>query len=112
MRFEWNDEKDRQNLLKHGVRFETAALVFDDPCALTQHDDAASDDVRWITVGSASLDAVLFVVHTSLEQDGEETTRIISARAATPRERRSYEEAKQDTKTRHRHHPSHERRGH
>jgi uncharacterized DUF497 family protein len=44
MRFEWNDEKDRQNLLKHGVRFETAALVFDDPCALTQHDDSARGD--------------------------------------------------------------------
>jgi len=36
MRFEWNDEKNRQNLLKHHVRFETAALVFDDPYALTQ----------------------------------------------------------------------------
>jgi len=39
MRFEWNDDKERQNLLKHGVRFETAALVFDDPCALTQLDE-------------------------------------------------------------------------
>jgi uncharacterized DUF497 family protein len=38
MRFEWDESKNRQNLLKHDIRFETAALVFDDPRALTQTD--------------------------------------------------------------------------
>jgi len=112
MRFEWNDEKNRQNLLKHHVRFETAALVFDDPYALTQRDDSTREEERWISLGSVNLGTVLFVVHTWFERDDEEAVRIISARAATPRERRSYEEAKQGTKKRHRRHRSHERRRH
>jgi uncharacterized DUF497 family protein len=36
MRFEWDEAKNQRNLLKHGVRFETATLIFDDPYALTQ----------------------------------------------------------------------------
>jgi len=87
MRFGWDDEKDRQNLTKHGFRFETATLVFDDPYALTQRDESAADEERWITLGSVTLDTILFVVHTCLEQDDEEAVRIISARTATPRER-------------------------
>ena len=39
MRFEWDEAKHERNLLKHNVRFETAALVFDDPFALTQRDE-------------------------------------------------------------------------
>jgi uncharacterized DUF497 family protein len=112
MRFEWNDEKDRQNLLKHGFRFETATLVFDDPHALTQRDESASDEERWIALGSVSLDTILFVVHTCLEKNGEDAVRIISARRATPRERRGYEEAKQGAKKRHRRYRRHERRRH
>jgi uncharacterized DUF497 family protein len=64
MRFEWDGEKNRQNLLKHDVRFETAALVFDDPYALTQRDERTSDEERWITLGSVGQGTVLFVVHT------------------------------------------------
>jgi uncharacterized DUF497 family protein len=112
MRFEWNDEKDQQNLLKHGFGFETATLVFDDPYALTQLDESTAAEERWITIGAISPGTVLFVVHTSFELDDEETTRIISARTATPRERRGYEEAQQGTKTRHRRYPGHERRRH
>jgi uncharacterized DUF497 family protein len=112
MRFEWDDEKNCQNLLKHNVRFETAALTFGDPCALTQRDESADEEERWITIGAIAPGAVLFVVHTCFEQHGEEAIRIISARAATPRERKSYEEAQQGTKTRYRRHPSHERRRH
>lgn len=62
MHFEWDDEKNRQNLLKHDVRFETAALVFDDPHSLTQRDEYAGEEERWITLGSVSLGTVLFVV--------------------------------------------------
>jgi uncharacterized DUF497 family protein len=112
MHLEWNDEKNRQNLRKHDVRFETAALVFDDPYALTQREETTSEEERWVTLGSVGAGTLLFVVHTWFEQDEEEAARIISARAATPRERRSYEEAKQGTKTRHRRHRGHERRRH
>src|ERR1039457_1905406 len=80
--------------------------------ALTQRDESTREEERWITLGSISLGVVLFVVHTCFEQDGEEIMRIISARAATPRERRGYEEAKQGTKKRHRRHRGHEGRRH
>ena len=108
MRFEWDEAKNERNLIKHRVRFETAVLAFDDPYALTQRDESTSNEERWITLGSVSGGIVLFIVHTGFERQGEEAVRIISARAATPRERKRYEEAHQGTKTRHR---RHERRG-
>jgi uncharacterized DUF497 family protein len=52
MRFEWDEQKNRQNLHKHDVRFETAVLVFDDPYAITQRDVTFEDEERWITVGA------------------------------------------------------------
>ena len=52
MRFEWDENKDRLNLRKHDVRFETAVLVFDDPYAITQRDCTFDDEERWITVGA------------------------------------------------------------
>jgi uncharacterized DUF497 family protein len=51
-RFEWDEDKNQRNLVKHDVRFETAALVFDDPYALTRHDESMSEegtlDHSWI----------------------------------------------------------------
>jgi len=44
--------KNRQNLRKHDVRFETAVLVFDDPYAITHRDYTSRGEVRWITVGA------------------------------------------------------------
>jgi uncharacterized DUF497 family protein len=108
MHFEWDEDKNRRNLLKHDVAFETAALVFDDPGALTQRDEIQEEE-RWITLGSAAPGAVLFVVHTFFLDD-EDGIRIISARAATRRERKIYEEAKQGAKTGHRRHRGQERR--
>jgi uncharacterized DUF497 family protein len=104
MRFEWDEAKSRQNLIKHRVSFETAVLAFDDPNALTQRDEATSEEERWITLGSVSLNAVLFIVHTVREREETEVIRIISARNATPRERKNYDEAYQGTKKRHRRH--------
>ena len=52
MRFIWDENKNRQNLRKHDVRFETAVLVFDDPYAITQPDVTLEDEERWITVGA------------------------------------------------------------
>jgi uncharacterized protein len=46
MRFEWDEHKSRRNRRKHGVGFETAALVFDDPYALTQRDSSVENEER------------------------------------------------------------------
>jgi uncharacterized protein len=112
MRFEWDENKNRQNLLKHDVRFETAALVFDDPYALTQRDESSGEEERWITLGAVGQGALLLVVYTWQEEGGEEVARIISARGADSRERRNYEQAYQGTKARHRRHRGKEGRRH
>ncbi|MGA8491305.1 MAG: BrnT family toxin [Terriglobales bacterium] len=62
MRFEWDEIKNRQNLLKHDVRFETAVLAFDDPCSLTQPDELSGEEERWITLGTIGPGAILMVV--------------------------------------------------
>src|SRR5580704_16145273 len=112
MRFEWDEAKNRRNLLKHGVRFETASLTFEDPNALTQRDESSDEEERWITFGAIGQRVLLVVVHTCFEAEGEDVIRIISARAAESRERKIYEEAHQGTKKRHRRHRRHERRRH
>ncbi|MGA7792187.1 MAG: BrnT family toxin [Candidatus Acidiferrales bacterium] len=101
MRFEWDEDKNRRNLRKHDIRFETAVLVFDDPYAITRRDQAFDDEERWITVGAIGPGSILFVVHTFDEKQNEEVIRIISARAAEFHERKAYEEAHQGAKERH-----------
>jgi uncharacterized protein len=101
MRFEWDEDKNRRNLRKHNVRFETAVLVFDDPYAISQRDSTFEDEERWITLGALGLGSILLVVHTFYEEQNEETIRIISARAAESHERRAYEEAFKTAETRH-----------
>ncbi|PYT90421.1 MAG: hypothetical protein DMG41_05255 [Acidobacteria bacterium] len=112
MRFEWDEQKNRQNFRKHDVRFETAMLVFDDPYALTQRDFTSEDEQRWITVGAIGPGSILLAVHTFREQQGEEIIRIISARAAESHERRAYEEAHKGAEARHPRHRRKERPGH
>jgi uncharacterized protein len=101
MRFIWDENKNRQNLRKHDVRFETAVLVFDDPYAITQHDVTFEDEERWITVGAIGPGSILLVVHTFYEENDEEVIRVISARAAESHERRAYEEAHKGAEARH-----------
>jgi uncharacterized DUF497 family protein len=89
----WTEEKNRRNKRDHGLSFETAQLVFDDPLAVSRVDPHPDGD-RWQTVGLVGTVA-LFVVHTWPEADpisGEEVGRIISARKATSHERKAYEE--------------------
>ncbi len=90
MRYAWDEEKNRRNRAKHGVSFETAQLVFEDPFSLSVNDEGVAGEQRWHTLGSIGGIVVLLVVHTSEEDTG--TIRIISARKATPQERRRYEE--------------------
>lgn len=93
MRWERDPNKNRANLRDHGIEFETAILVFDDPLAATVP-DSHPDEERWRTMGVAGT-TLIMVVHTSPKTDletGEDVGRIISARKLTPRERRLYEE--------------------
>jgi len=112
MPFEWNAAKDHENLAKHGIDFDTAELVFDDPFALTQRDLLHDDEERYITLGAIGAGAIVFVVHTSIESNGEEVIRLISARSATGREKQAYEEAHKRTESSNRKRRSQERRRH
>jgi len=89
MEFEWDILKAARNLTKPGVAFAEAATVFADPLAITFFDPAHSDDEdRFLTFGYSSDGRLLEVCHT----DRGGGNRIISARAATRRERKIYEE--------------------
>ena len=93
MNWVWNEEKNQTNKRHHGLSFETAQLVFNDPMT-TSRPDPHPDGNRWQTVGPVGA-TILFVVHTEPEfnaEIGEETGRVISARKATAHERRAYEE--------------------
>ena len=92
LRFEWDPAKARTNLRKHGVSFETAALVFADPFAVFDQDRIEAGELRWVAIGSVEGFRVLAVAHVVRVQDGEEVIRIISARKADRKEKRRYEE--------------------
>jgi hypothetical protein len=89
--FEWDPAKAAGNLRKHGVEFGEALTVLRDPLGVT-FPDRRRDEDRWITIGESPLKRLLVVVH---EERGERV-RIISARSATKRERRFYEEGDSD----------------
>lgn len=92
MRFEWDDRKNESNKRKHGIRFETAARVFLDPWFVMEEDHDADGEKRWRTIGEVDGEALLLVIHLhGDDEDGVELVRIISARDATPQERRRYE---------------------
>jgi hypothetical protein len=92
MKYEWNEEKNKLNQQKHGVSFEEAKEVFDDPLQISKLDKRFSYfEERWITVGATSKSKVLVVANLFFTDDGEEIIRIISARKANKLERESYE---------------------
>lgn len=87
--FEWDSRKAARNRSKHGVAFEEAASAFGDPLSLTIADpDHSAEEDRWILLGRSGLGRLLVVVHV----ERGDNIRIVSARLATPRERKSYEE--------------------
>lgn len=92
--FEWNPQKARGNLQKHGVAFHQAATIFRDPSALSLVDEEHSqDEERWITLGIDDLGRLLVVIHTFAEiTPAQSQIRIISARKATSSERQQYQE--------------------
>jgi uncharacterized protein len=92
LRWTWDPKKAAANRAKHGLSFETATLVFDDPLHASKPDPHPDGD-RWYTIGLVGTLA-LVVIHTYPEAgpEGELVGRIISARKATTRERKAYEE--------------------
>ena len=86
--FEWDPSKAAANRRKHGISFEEAAAVFDDPVVLLLA-DLEHGEPRIVAIGASNRGRVLFVVSVEIDED---VMRIISARKATRSERRSYEE--------------------
>ena len=90
MTFTWDPKKAEGNLKKHGVDFREAATVFDDILSTTFPDaDHSVDEQRFLIIGTSARGRILVVAHAEATAN---TTRIISARTATRRERTFYEE--------------------
>ena len=88
MEFEWDLEKEQSNIQKHGVDFTEAATVFGDPLELTISDpDHSIGEYRFLSMGHSLRHRILVVSYT----ERENRIRIISARTASPKERRQYE---------------------
>lgn len=90
MRLEWDEGKNRSNFVKHKISFETARLVFDDAHARSARERFVAGEERWQTIGSIK-GLLVVVAHTYYLEGEEEVIRIISARKATPAERRAHE---------------------
>jgi uncharacterized protein len=86
---EWDPGKARSNARKHGISFADAVACLEDEGALTMRDLFSDDEERWVTMGLDVLGRVLVVIYTWRG----ENLRLISARKATARERRQYEDA-------------------
>ena len=86
--FEWDDEKEKSNLKKHGVSFEEGATIFNDPRIATISDpDHSEDEERFVSIGISVIRRLLTVIHTYRT----ERIRLISARKATKAEKKNYE---------------------
>ena len=85
---EWDEEKAAANLRKHGIDFADAALALEDELALTRRDLFSEQEHRFVTLGVDPHGRLLVVVYTWRG----ERIRLISARTATGKERREYEE--------------------
>ena len=86
MNYQWDREKAKANLLKHGISFADAVAAFSDDAALTIEDDDP-DEQRFVTIGMDAFGRVLVVAYTWRDEE----IRVISARKATARERAQYE---------------------
>lgn len=88
MRFEWDSNKERINIKKHKIDFETAAHVFDDENRLEIFDELHSEcEDRYITIGTINNIAVVVMV---VYAERTNVIRIISARKATKQEMEVY----------------------
>jgi uncharacterized DUF497 family protein len=88
MEFKGDENKAEENFIKHGVSFQEAKTIFDDPLRATGYDGPHSgDEIRWRSIGYSNNNRLIVVSHT--EREGK--MRIISARRPTRTERETYE---------------------
>ena len=92
--FEWDPVKARTNQRKHGIAFEDAMHVFDDPCALFEQNRTEGGERRWQAIGLVGGVALLLVAHTVREEGLDEIVRLISARRANRKERKRYDQTR------------------
>jgi len=91
IKFDWDEDKNLRNQMKHGVSFDLAQHAFDDPFALSAQDRHENGEDRWQTLGMVGDVVLLLVAHTVMISDNAEIIRIISARRADRNERKRYE---------------------
>ncbi len=93
MKFEWDDEKNKNNIKKHGIDFEIASRVFADPYRIEMYDMKHSiEEDRFITIGDVGgYTYIVVVVYT----ERYDSIRMISARKATEKERRKYHDCRE-----------------
>lgn len=90
--YSWDEAKNFTNQQKHGLSFELAKLVFEDPLHLTRQDRVENGEKRWQTIGMVQGVVLILVAHTWFESsNGDEHIRIISAPRTTKHERKIYE---------------------
>jgi len=87
MEIRWDPEKAEANFQKHKIRFSDAEFVLFDPMTLTIEDQIINQEQRFLSVGSDALGRILVIVYTY----DANAIRLISARKATPKERKYYE---------------------
>jgi hypothetical protein len=88
--FEWDENKNEANIKKHGISFESAKLVFDDPYVIAFPERIVDGEERWLAFGSLDGIVIPAVAHTIGDDCDNEVIRIISARKASASERRQY----------------------
>lgn len=88
MKFEWDKNKNQQNIQKHGISFEEATEIFDGVVFTSIDERYDYEEIREISIGSIQGVVIIAVAHT--DRNGK--IRLISARKATPKERKTYYE--------------------
>ena len=92
--FDWNEVKAAANALKHGVSFDLARTIFNDPFLVTVADlEHSETEERWFSIGRAVNGSLLSVAYLWSEVESAKKIRVISARKATQKEIRQYEES-------------------
>ena len=93
MKFSWDEAKSESNKTKHGIDFETAQLVFNDPFCISFVERVDNGEERWHAIGMIENIIMIVVVHTYQAENSDEVIRITSSRRATSHERKLYDQA-------------------
>ncbi|MCL1893394.1 MAG: BrnT family toxin [Holophagaceae bacterium] len=92
IRFEWDEKNATEHERKHGINFEDAKLAILDPNSITEPDTRFDyTEERYRTLGMVANSLLMLLVAHTIEENGDEVIRIISARKAEPHERRRYD---------------------